>query len=60
MLPAVQKMVPIFSAGMPEIGVEVLDIMKMDDVEFEVSGLKFSLSDGTLKGLKTAVIDDIK
>ncbi|CAB3226968.1 unnamed protein product [Arctia plantaginis] len=59
MITAVQKMVPVFTAGMPEIGVEVLDVMKMDDVKFELSGLQFSLNDGTLKGMKTAVIDDL-
>ncbi|XP_014369570.2 circadian clock-controlled protein daywake [Papilio machaon] len=60
MIPAFQKVVPIFMAGIPEYGVEVLDVMKLDDVKFELAGLKFGLNDGTVKGLKNSIIDDVK
>lgn len=55
-----QKAVPIFMGGIPELGIQVMDVMEMDDFKFDLSGLQFSLTDGKLKGLKTAVIDGVK
>ncbi|XP_028177821.1 circadian clock-controlled protein-like [Ostrinia furnacalis] len=60
MVPAFQKAVPIFMAGLPDMDVAVLDVMEMDDIKFDLSGLQFSLTEGRLKGLKTAVIDNVK
>ncbi|XP_047990606.1 circadian clock-controlled protein daywake-like [Leguminivora glycinivorella] len=60
MTPAFQKAFPLFMAGLPEQGVEVLDVMNMDDVAFDLSGLQFSLKEGKLKGLKTGVVDHVK
>ncbi|XP_061714328.1 circadian clock-controlled protein daywake-like [Cydia pomonella] len=60
MTPAFQKAFPSFMSGLPEHGVEVLDVMNMDDVAFDLSGLQFSLKEGKLKGLKTATVDNVK
>ncbi|KAL0880083.1 hypothetical protein ABMA27_002575 [Loxostege sticticalis] len=60
MVPAFQKAVPLFMAGLPDMDVDVMDVMKMDDVKFDLSGLQFSLSEAHLKGLKTSVIDNVK
>lgn len=60
LIPAFQKSLPIFVSGIPEYGVEVLDIMKLDDVKFELAGLNFGLKEGTVKGMKHAVVDDVK
>ncbi|XP_013133153.1 PREDICTED: circadian clock-controlled protein-like [Papilio polytes] len=60
LIPAFQKSLPIFVSGIPEYGVEVLDIMNLDDVKFELAGLNFGLKEGTVKGMKHAVIDDVK
>lgn len=60
MITAFQNAMPVFFSGLPEIGVEVLDVMELDYVEFDLSGLKFTLSDGRLKGHKNATIDDVK
>ncbi|KOB68961.1 Juvenile hormone binding protein-like protein [Operophtera brumata] len=47
-----QKAVPVFMSGIPELGIEVMDIMNLADFKFDVSGLQFSLKNGKLKGLK--------
>ncbi|XP_063534644.1 circadian clock-controlled protein daywake-like [Cydia strobilella] len=60
MTPAFQKAFPMFMSGLPEQGVEVLDVMNMDDVAFDLSGLQFSLKEGKLKGLKAATVDNVK
>lgn len=58
MLPAVQKMLPVFISGMPENDVEVLDPMTMPHIKFDLSGLQFTLDEGILKGLKKATVTD--
>ncbi|CAH2047054.1 unnamed protein product, partial [Iphiclides podalirius] len=60
MIPAFQKAMPIFMGGIPEYGVEALDVMEMDEVKFELAGLKFGLKDGRVKGLKNSIVDDVK
>lgn len=55
-----QKAVPVFMSGIPELEVDVLDVMDMDDFKFDVSGLQFSLKEGKLKGLKSSIIDSVK
>ncbi|XP_031766736.2 circadian clock-controlled protein daywake-like [Galleria mellonella] len=48
-----------FMEGMPELGTDVLDVMEMEDIEFDLSGLQFALKGGHLKGLKNSIIDQI-
>lgn len=57
---AFQKSVPIFMAGIPELGIEVLDVMNMEPVKFDLSGLQFTLDDGKLKGMKDSYIANAK
>ncbi|GBP47794.1 Circadian clock-controlled protein [Eumeta japonica] len=57
---SVQKAIPAFVTGIPELGVEVLDVMEEDEVNFDLAGLQFSLKGGKLKGLKNAIVDRIK
>ncbi|XP_049872278.1 circadian clock-controlled protein daywake-like [Pectinophora gossypiella] len=57
---AFQQALPVFAAGIPDVGIEVLDPLHMDDLSFDLSGLQFSLKEGQLKGLKTAEFDKIK
>ncbi|XP_048485387.1 circadian clock-controlled protein daywake-like [Plutella xylostella] len=54
---AFQQYLPTFVSGIPELGVEVLDVMDMEDIKFDLSGLKFTLQEGKLKGLKSSIID---
>ncbi|CAK1585322.1 unnamed protein product [Parnassius mnemosyne] len=51
---------PIFMSGMPQVGVEVLDVLEMDEVNFDLAGLKFSLKNGRLQGLKNSIVDNVK
>ena len=60
MVPAVQAAMPVFCDGIPDAGIEVMDPLELDDIAFELSGLKFSLTDGRLKGLRSSVIDKVK
>lgn len=60
MISAFQKALPVYFSGIPEIGIEVHDALKLDDIKFDLSGLQFSLKGGELAGLKNAVIDDVK
>ncbi|CAG5028548.1 unnamed protein product [Parnassius apollo] len=60
LIQAFQKAMPIFMSGMPDVGVEILDVMKMDEVNFDLAGLKFGLKDGRLQGLKNSIVDNVK
>ncbi|XP_063622203.1 circadian clock-controlled protein daywake-like [Cydia splendana] len=60
MTPAFQKAFPLFMSGLPKQGVEELDVMNMEDIAFDLSGLQFSLKEGKLKGLKAATVDNVK
>uniref|UniRef100_A0A2A4JM86 Uncharacterized protein n=1 Tax=Heliothis virescens TaxID=7102 RepID=A0A2A4JM86_HELVI len=60
LVPAFQKMIPIFTAGMPEANVEALDPLEIEDLAFELAGLKFTLKGGVMKGLKTATVDNVE
>lgn len=55
-----QKALADFSAGVPELGTEVLDVMEIESIKFELAGLKLSIKDATLKGLRKAVVDKIR
>ncbi|XP_013192557.1 circadian clock-controlled protein daywake [Amyelois transitella] len=54
-----QNGVPTFFDGIPEANIDVLDVMDMDDVKFDLSGLQFTLKEGKLKGLKGMVIKSV-
>ncbi|KAG6447736.1 hypothetical protein O3G_MSEX005144 [Manduca sexta] len=60
MIPAIQKALPVFLDGLPDLGINVMDVLEMDDIKFDISGLQFSLTEGKLKGLKSSIIDDVK
>nr|3E8T_A Chain A, Takeout-like protein 1 [Epiphyas postvittana]3E8W_A Chain A, Takeout-like protein 1 [Epiphyas postvittana]4G0S_A Chain A, Takeout-like protein 1 [Epiphyas postvittana]4G0S_B Chain B, Takeout-like protein 1 [Epiphyas postvittana] len=60
MTSAFQQALPTFVAGLPDHGVEVMDVLDLDDFAFDLSGLQFTLKEGKLKGLKGAVIDNVK
>lgn len=57
---AFQTALPTFVAGLPEYGVEVMDVLELDDFAFDLSGLQFGLKDGKFKGLKGSTIDNVK
>ncbi|KAJ2950999.1 hypothetical protein O0L34_g5375 [Tuta absoluta] len=60
MLPAFQAAMPVFCDGIPEVGIDVMDPMELEDIAFDLSGLKFSLKEGRLKGLRGSIIDKVK
>ncbi|CAH2982499.1 unnamed protein product [Chilo suppressalis] len=60
MVASFQKAVPVFMEGLPDLGIQVLDVLEMDPIQFDLSGLQFKLTDGRLKGLKGAIIDSVK
>ncbi|KAI8421682.1 hypothetical protein MSG28_009670 [Choristoneura fumiferana] len=60
MTKAYQTALTTFVAGLPDYGVEVMDVMDLDDFAFDLSGLQFSLKEGKFKGLKGATIDNVK
>lgn len=49
-----QGAIPVFTAGMPDIGAEPLDVMHVDNIKVDLAGLKMVLSDVSIKGLKKA------
>ncbi|CAH0720081.1 unnamed protein product, partial [Brenthis ino] len=51
---------PRFVQGIPEYGVEVMDEMVIDNVKFEITGLKLTLKDARLKGDKDIILDKTK
>ncbi|XP_026733517.1 circadian clock-controlled protein-like [Trichoplusia ni] len=55
-----QDITPVFMAGIPEAGIQVMDPMELEKLSFELAGLQFTLSDGRLKGLKNATVDSVK
>ncbi|XP_053604907.1 circadian clock-controlled protein daywake-like [Plodia interpunctella] len=54
-----QNAIPSFFGGIPEDGIEVMDVMDVDEVSFELSGLHFGFTEGKLKGLKGTVIRNV-
>ncbi|XP_075975558.1 circadian clock-controlled protein daywake-like [Anticarsia gemmatalis] len=57
LVPAVQKMLPIFLAKMQEYGGG--DDLKLTPINFDLGGLKYSLTGATWNGLKGSVIDSV-
>lgn len=57
---AAQTMVSVLTAGIPELGTEVLDVMHVDRIKVELAGLKLNIRDADIKGLKHTVVDEIR
>lgn len=55
-----QKFLPKFVEGIPELNVEVLDVMHIDSIKFELAGLILNMKNVDVKGLKNAVIDKLR
>ena len=55
-----QNALAAFTAGIPEIGTEVLDPVHIDVIKIDLSGLKLTIKDADIKGLKNAVVDKLK
>lgn len=49
-----------FVEGVPELDTQVLDVMKIKQIKFELAGLKLDLTDSTLKGLKKSIVEKIR
>nr|XP_032516367.1 protein takeout-like [Danaus plexippus plexippus] len=46
--------------GVPTLDVEVMDVLKLDELNFNLTGLVFTLRDGRLKGSKDIIVDNIE
>ncbi|KAJ8716588.1 hypothetical protein PYW07_003215 [Mythimna separata] len=55
-----QNAITAFAAGIAEIGTEVLDPVHIDVINIDLSGLKLTIKDANIKGLKNAVVDKLK
>ncbi|XP_050563287.1 circadian clock-controlled protein daywake-like [Spodoptera frugiperda] len=55
-----QSFVETFTAGIPEVGTEVLEPVHIDVIKIDLSGLKLTVRDADIKGLKKSVIDKLK
>ncbi|CAK1555370.1 unnamed protein product [Leptosia nina] len=55
-----QKALPLFADGIPELGVEKMDELVIQDKTYKLGGLDFTLKDGRLKGLKSTVFDLVR
>ncbi|XP_026319094.1 circadian clock-controlled protein-like [Hyposmocoma kahamanoa] len=49
-----QGAIPVFTAGMPDIGTEPLDVMHVDNIKVDLAGLKLVVNDISIKGLRKA------
>ncbi|PZC76677.1 hypothetical protein B5X24_HaOG204360 [Helicoverpa armigera] len=54
-----QNAIAVFSAGVPELGIEVLDPVRIKVIKIDLSGLKLVLRDSDAFGLKKTVIDKL-
>ncbi|XP_063534633.1 circadian clock-controlled protein daywake-like [Cydia strobilella] len=57
---AAQALTPLLAAGMPALGTEPLDVMRVDEIRMDLAGLRLNMTNSSIKGLKNAVIDKIK
>ncbi|XP_061714329.1 circadian clock-controlled protein daywake-like [Cydia pomonella] len=57
---AAQALTPLLAAGMPALGMEPLDIMRVDEIRMDLAGLRLNMTNSSITGLKNAVIDKIK
>lgn len=55
-----QVLVPLFAAGIPELGVETMDPVFFKDIDASTPSLKLKFSDITLKGLKSCRFKKIR
>ncbi|XP_047509448.1 circadian clock-controlled protein daywake-like isoform X1 [Pieris napi] len=55
-----QKAVPLFTEGIPELGIERMDELVVHDKIYKLGGLDLTLKDARLKGLKTTVFDHVR
>ncbi|KAJ8723377.1 hypothetical protein PYW08_003289 [Mythimna loreyi] len=55
-----QNAITAFAAGIAEVGTEVLDPVRIDVIKIDLSGLKLTIKDADIKGLKNTVVDKIK
>ncbi|CAH1636530.1 unnamed protein product [Spodoptera littoralis] len=55
-----QTFVETFTSGIPEVGSEVLEPVHIDVIKIDLSGLKLTVRDADVKGLKKSVIDKLK
>ncbi|KAG6447735.1 hypothetical protein O3G_MSEX005138 [Manduca sexta] len=56
---AAQSFVPTIVEGIAELGTEVLDVMHVDLIKVNLAGLKLTMRDAEIKGLKKSVIEKI-
>ncbi|XP_041980277.1 protein takeout-like [Aricia agestis] len=57
----IQEVLPLFTQGIPSIGVNSLDPMEQKSVNIELpGGLKIVFKDGVVKGFKTCKVDSAK
>ncbi|XP_022124884.1 circadian clock-controlled protein daywake-like [Pieris rapae] len=54
-----QKALPLFTEGIPELGIERMDELVVHDKTYKLGGLDLTLKDARLKGLKTTVFDHV-
>uniref|UniRef100_D2SNY3 DUF233 protein n=1 Tax=Heliothis virescens TaxID=7102 RepID=D2SNY3_HELVI len=54
-----QNALATFTAGIPEVGVEVLDPVHFNIIKINLSGLKLAIKDSDVYGLKKSVIDKL-
>lgn len=55
-----QSMVPLFTAGIPELGTEALDPMQVDAIKVELSGLNLDIENVVIKGMRNSVIEKLR
>ncbi|XP_045769815.1 circadian clock-controlled protein daywake-like isoform X2 [Maniola jurtina] len=61
MVNAFQKAIPNFSKGLPEWGIDVMDIMEFEEpVQFHMAGLSLNFSEGRLRGIRNIIINSVK
>ncbi|VVC91424.1 unnamed protein product [Leptidea sinapis] len=54
-----QKALPFFLDGIPELGIEKMDPLLIEEKEYEIGGLKFLLKDTKMTGMKTLIFDKV-
>lgn len=60
MLKSTQDAIPIFAAGIPELGVSVLDPIYFERIDGSTANLKLILNDVHLRGLKGCVAKNVQ
>ncbi|XP_049872588.1 circadian clock-controlled protein daywake-like [Pectinophora gossypiella] len=57
---AAQAAIPIYTAGLPDLGVAPLDPLKIDKLDASTQGLKLTLTDVTVTGLKGCTVKKLQ